>query len=86
LEVRSKETNGKMLERGDEFILLPISNWSVPKGKTLPSGKVVTPHVKAGDKILYGQYSGSEIKIDDEEYLIMREEEVLGVIEEGKKK
>ena len=42
--------------------------------------------MKAGDTVLFGKYSGQEIKIDGDEYLIMREEEVLGVIEETKKK
>ena len=42
--------------------------------------------VRAGDTILFGKYSGQEIKLDGEEYLIMREEEVLAVVENGKKK
>ena len=40
--------------------------------------------VKAGDRILFGKYSGTEIKVDDQEYLILREDEVLGVIEGAK--
>jgi chaperonin GroES len=44
-------------------------------------GKVVPLDVKAGDRILFGKYSGSEIKIDSKEYLILKEEEVLGVVE-----
>jgi len=56
------------------------------KGKIEKDGKVTPLDVKAGDVVLFGKYSGQEIKIDGEEYLIMREEEVLGVIEEGKKK
>ena len=55
------------------------------KGKVKDDGKVVPMDVKAGDLILFGKYSGTEIKLDGEEYLIMREEEVLGVIE-GKSK
>jgi len=54
---------------------------AVGKGKRLEDGKVVPPDVKAGDRILFGKYSGSDIKIDGEEYLIMREDEVLGVLE-----
>ena len=42
--------------------------------------------MKVGDRILFGKYSGSDIKMDGEEFLIMREDEVLGVIEAGKKK
>ena len=53
---------------------------SVGKGKSNDEGKVFPLDVKAGDKILFGKYSGTEIKLDGEEYLIMREEEVLGVI------
>lgn len=44
-------------------------------------GKVVPLDVKAGDKILFGKYSGTEIKLDGEEHLIMREEDILGIIE-----
>ena len=50
-------------------------------GKKNEDGKVVPLDVKAGDRILFGKYSGSEIKIDNEEYLILREEEVLGILE-----
>ncbi|MBY0375526.1 MAG: co-chaperone GroES [Bryobacteraceae bacterium] len=57
---------------------------AVGKGKRLEDGKVAALDVQAGDKILFGKYSGSEIKIDGQEYLIMREDEVLGVIENGK--
>jgi chaperonin GroES len=53
---------------------------SVGKGKSNDEGKVFPLDVKSGDKILFGKYSGSEIKLDGEEYLIMREEEVLGII------
>ncbi len=53
-------------------------------GKKSEEGKVVPLDVKAGDRILFGKYSGTEIKIDDQEYLILREEEVLGVIESAK--
>jgi len=53
-------------------------------GKKTEEGKVVPLDVKAGDRILFGKYSGTEIKIDDEEYLILREDEVLGVIEAAK--
>ncbi len=56
------------------------------KGKVKDDGKVVPMDVKAGDLILFGKYSGTEIKLDGEEYLIMREEEVLGVIEGKSKK
>jgi len=51
------------------------------KGRVEKDGKVTPLDVKAGDTILFGKYAGQEIKIDGNEYLIMREEEVLGVIE-----
>jgi chaperonin GroES len=53
---------------------------SVGKGKSNDEGKVFPLDVKAGDRVLFGKYSGTEIKIDGEEYLIMREEEVLGIL------
>lgn len=56
------------------------------KGKIKDDGEVVPMDVKAGDLILFGKYSGQEIKLDGEEYLIMREDEVLGVIEGKSKK
>jgi len=54
---------------------------AVGKGKSNDEGKVFPLDVKAGDRVLFGKYSGTEIKIDNEEFLIMREEEVLGIIE-----
>ena len=55
-------------------------------GKTKDDGKRIPLDVKAGDKILFGKYSGQEIKLAGEEYLIMREDEVLAVIEGGEMK
>jgi chaperonin GroES len=57
---------------------------AVGNGKKTEDGKVIALDVKAGDRILFGKYSGSEIKVDNEEYLILREDEVLGVIEAAK--
>ena len=53
---------------------------SVGKGKISEEGKVRPLDVKDGDRILFGKYSGTEIKLDGEDFIIMREEEVLGVI------
>jgi chaperonin GroES len=53
----------------------------VGNGKVNDEGKKVPLDVKAGDKILFGKYSGSEVKVDDQEYLIMKEEDVLAIIE-----
>lgn len=53
---------------------------AVGNGKLLDSGERVAIDVKAGDRILFGKYSGADIKIDGEEYLILREDEILGVL------
>jgi chaperonin GroES len=55
---------------------------AVGKGKVNDEGKLIPLQVKAGDKILFGKYSGTEVKIDGEEHLIMREDDVLGIIED----
>jgi chaperonin GroES len=54
---------------------------AVGKGKVTEEGKVIPLDVKVGDRILFGKYSGSEVKIGGEEHLIMREDDILGVIE-----
>ena len=54
---------------------------AVGQGKRLDDGKLVPLDVKVGDKILFGKYSGNEIKIEGEECMIMREDEILGVID-----
>jgi chaperonin GroES len=54
---------------------------AVGKGKLTEDGKVLPLDVKVGDRILFGKYSGSEVKIEGEEHLIMREEDILGIIE-----
>ena len=78
----------KQAEKGG--IIIPDSAKEKPQegevvavggGKKDKDGKVVPLDVKAGDRILFGKYSGTEIKLDNEEYLILREEEVLGILE-----
>jgi chaperonin GroES len=54
---------------------------AVGNGKKTEDGKIMPLDVKAGDRILFGKYSGTEIKVESEDYLILREEEVLGVVE-----
>ncbi len=54
---------------------------AVGKGKRLEDGKVIPLDVQVGDRILFGKYSGSDIKLDQDEYLIMREDEVLGILD-----
>lgn len=53
---------------------------SVGKGRISNDGKLVPPEVKAGDKVLYGKYSGTEVTIDDQEYLIVKEEDILAIV------
>ncbi len=54
---------------------------AVGKGKKKDDGKLIALDVKVGDKVLFSKYGGTEVKIDGEEYLIMREDDILGVIE-----
>jgi chaperonin GroES len=54
---------------------------AVGKGKMTEDGKLLVPDVKAGDKILFGKYAGSEVKLEGEEHLILREDDILGVLE-----
>ncbi len=83
----------RRLEEGEERrggIIIPDSAKEKPQqaeviavgnGKLLDSGERVKPDVKPGDRILFGKYSGSETKVDGQEYLILREDEILGVLE-----
>jgi chaperonin GroES len=63
-------------EKPQEAEVVAIGN-----GKRLEDGKVIPLDVKPGQRILFGKYSGSEIKIDGEEHLILREDEILGILE-----
>ncbi len=54
---------------------------AVGNGKVDEDGKRIALEVKVGDRVLFGKYSGTEVKVDGEEYLIMREDDVLGIIE-----
>ena len=58
---------------------------AVGKGKLLENGTRVEPDVKAGDRVLFGKYSGTEVKLDNEELLIMREDDILGIVDRGAK-
>ena len=83
----------KRLEEGESrqgSIIIPDSAKEKPQqgevravgaGKMLDNGERVAPDVKAGDRILFGKYSGADIKIDGSEYMILREDEILGVLE-----
>ena len=54
---------------------------AVGNGKILDNGEVRPLDVKVGDKVLFGKYSGTEVKLDGDDYLVMREEDIMGVIE-----
>jgi len=58
---------------------------AVGSGKRLEDGTVLPLEVKAGDRVLFGKYSGTEIKLDGEEYLIVKEDEILGITKAAKK-
>ena len=82
----------KRLAEGDEkhgSIIIPDSAKEKPQegkviavgtGKVTEAGRKIPLDVKAGDRILFGKYSGSEVKLDGQEYLTMREEDVLGIL------
>lgn len=53
---------------------------AVGKGRTLDNGQIVAPTVKAGDKVLIGKYAGSEFKIDDVEYVAVKEDEIIAIV------
>ncbi len=67
-------------EKPQEGLVVAVGN-----GKILENGTKITLEVKEGDRVLFGKYSGSEIKIDGEEYLIVREDDVLGILAESAK-
>jgi|SRR5687768_15730423 chaperonin GroES len=58
---------------------------AVGKGKKLDSGEYVGLDIQEGDRVLFGKYAGTEVKLDGQEYLIMREDDILGVIEKAEK-
>ena len=58
---------------------------AIGHGKRLENGKLVALDVKVGDRVLFGKYSGNEIKLDGAEYIIMREDDVLGILDSGAK-
>ena len=87
----------KRIEEGEQIrggIIIPDSAKEKPQegeviaagnGKILDNGTRVPLDVKEGDRVLFGKYSGSEVKLDGEEYLIMREDEILGIIDSAAK-
>ena len=67
-------------EKPQEGLVVAVGN-----GKILENGTKLTLEVKEGDRVLFGKYSGTEIKVDGEEYLIVREDDVLGILAESAK-
>lgn len=54
---------------------------AVGKGKRLETGDIIKPDVQVGDRVLFGKYSGTEVKIDGQDFVVMREDDIMGVIE-----
>lgn len=80
LEAREKTKGGIVLpetakEKPQEGKVIAVG-----KGRIGDDGKIIPPEVKAGDKILFGKYSGTEVIVDEEEYLIIKEEDILAII------
>lgn len=82
-----KRVEGEELSAGG--IIIPDSAKEKPQegevvavgnGRRMDSGEVVSPDVKAGDRVLFGKYAGNDIKLDGEEHLILREDDILGVL------
>ena len=73
-EVASK-TSDNAAEKPDQGEVVAVG-----PGKRDDSGKIITPDVKVGDKVLFGKYSGQTVKVDGEELLVMREEDIMGVV------
>ena len=81
LEAETKSAGGIVIP--DSAAEKPIKGEvvAVGSGKILEDGKVRPVGVKAGEKVLFGKYSGTEVKVDGEELLVMREEDIMGVVE-----
>jgi len=66
---------GSAAEKPSQGVVLAVGN-----GKALDNGTVRALEVKVGDKVLFGKYSGSEVKVDGEEIIVMREEDIMGIL------
>ncbi|HVK87420.1 MAG TPA: co-chaperone GroES [Kofleriaceae bacterium] len=81
LEEETKTSGGLFIPDSAKEKPIQAKVIAVGAGKTDKTGKVIPLDVKAGDKVLFSKYSGSEIKIDGEEHLILREDDVLAVLD-----
>lgn len=80
VEAEQKTASGIIIpdaakEKPVEGVIVAVGN-----GKVLDNGHVQKPDVKSGDKVLFGKYSGTEVKVEGEDYLILREDDILGVL------
>ncbi|MFN7094250.1 MAG: co-chaperone GroES, partial [Burkholderiales bacterium] len=66
---------GSATEKPDMGVVIAVGD-----GKVLDSGTIIAMNVKVGDKVIFGKYSGQTVKLDNKEYLIMREEDILGIM------
>ena len=83
MRIEEKETTRSGIVIPDSATEKPVRGQVIAagNGKILENGSVRPIAVKAGDKVLFGKYSGTEVKVDGEELLVMREEDIMGVIE-----
>ena len=81
LESEEKTTGGIIIPDSAKEKPMEGQVISVGKGKTLENGSLHTPDLKVGDTILFSKYAGSEVKIGGVEHLVMREDDILGVVE-----
>ena len=81
LEAENKTASGIIIPDGAKEKPMEGEVVAVGKGKLLDSGKLSQPDVTVGDRVLFGKYAGSEVKIENAEHLILREDDILGVME-----
>jgi len=80
LEAKDKTKSGIVLPDSAQEKPQEAKVIAVGEGKVSDDGKVISLKVKAGDKVLFGKYSGTEITVDDKEYLILKEEDILAIV------
>jgi len=80
LEAKEKTKGGIVLPDSAQEKPQEAEVIAVGKGKVSDDGKAIAPEVKAGDKVLFGKYSGTEITVDENDYLILKEEDILAIV------
>jgi chaperonin GroES len=81
LEEEAKTTGGLFIPDSAKEKPIQAKVIAVGAGKRDKDGKIIAPEVKAGDRVLFSKYSGTEVKIDGEEHLIMREDDLLAILD-----